>query len=39
MLWKRLKLETWLDALFDEAWGCLGLPEAVDAEMQWAGEL
>jgi hypothetical protein len=27
MLWKYLKLQKMLDALFDDGWGCLGLPE------------
>ena len=33
MLWKILKLQTLLDALFDEGWCGLGLPEAVGTEL------
>ncbi len=32
MLWKILKLQTLLDALFDEGWCGLGLPEAGGSE-------
>ena len=38
MLWKILKLQTMLDALFDEGWCGLGLPEAVGTDPQLAQE-
>jgi hypothetical protein len=30
MLWKFLSLQKFLDALFDDSWFSLGLPEAFD---------
>lgn len=39
MLWKFLKLQTMLDALFDEGWCGLGLPEAAGAELQRVSEV
>ena len=30
MFWKFLSLQKFLDALFDDSWGCLCLPETSD---------
>lgn len=32
MFWKFFSLQKMLDALFDEAWGSLGLPDSLDCQ-------
>ncbi len=39
MLWKFLKLQAMLDALFDEGWCGLGLPEAAGSDAQMGQDL
>lgn len=39
MLWKYLGLQKMIDALFDDGWGSLGLPEAGYATEQQVIEL
>jgi hypothetical protein len=38
MFWKIFRLQKMLDALFDDGWGSLGLPDALDSLYSSSGD-
>ena len=38
MFWKIFQLQKMLDALFDDGWGSLGLPDALDSLYNSSGD-